>query len=155
VNGMLGLIRPSGYSFFLAVLKVFPHTLLAVTTVQHLFGLAIAAIVYGLLRYWGLPGWGAALAAVPTLFDARQIALESFILPDTVFCLIVIVVVALLLTRRTPRAWQVAVAGLLLAYASILRGNGIPLVIVAALFLLIRRVGWRAFAAGTAAFVLP
>ena len=66
-------------------------------------GIAIAVIVYALLRYWGLPGWGASLAALPTLFDAREIALESYILPDTVFCLVVLVTVALLLTRRTPR----------------------------------------------------
>ena len=118
------------------------------TTLQHLMGIAIAVIVYALLRYWGLPGWGASLAALPTLFDAREIALESYILPDTVFCLAILVTVALLLTRRTPRPWQCAAAGLLMAYASILRGNGIPLVVIVAAFMLIRRVGWRALARG-------
>jgi hypothetical protein len=155
VTGRLGVIRPSAYSFFLAVLRVFPHPLLVATTLQHLMGLAIAIIVYGLLRYWGLPGWGASLAAVPTLFDAREIALESYILPDTLFCLVLLVAVAVLLTKRTPLPWQCAAAGLLLAAASLLRGNGILLAIVVAAFLLIRRVGWRALAAAVAAFVLP
>src|SRR5450755_1401 len=155
VDGKLGNIRPAGYSFFLSIFQGIPHTLLAVTTLQHLLGVAVAVIVYSLLRYWGLPGWGASLATVPTLFDSREIALESYILPDTVFCFVVLLVVALLLTKRTPRLWQCVVAGLLLAYASILRGNGIPLVVIVAAFLLIRKVGWKAFAAGSLAFVIP
>jgi hypothetical protein len=155
VTGRLGVIRPSGYSFFLWFFQVVPHALAAVTTLQHLIGIAIAAIVYGLLRNWGLPGWGAALAAVPTLFDVREIALESYILPDTLFCLMIVTVAALLLTRSVPRPWQCAAAGLLLAYASVLRGNGIPLVVVVAAFLLIRKVGWRSLIAAGAAFAIP
>jgi hypothetical protein len=155
VSGRLGTIRPSGYSFFLAVFRGLPHALLVVTTLQHLMGIAIAVTVYGLLRYWGLPGWGASLAAAPTLFDVREIALESYILPDTLFCLVIMVTVALLLTRRTPRPWQCAVAGLLLAYAAVLRGNGVLLAVVVAAFLLVRRVGWRALGAGAAAFAVP
>jgi hypothetical protein len=155
VDGQLGSIRPSGYSFWLSIFRGFPHALLVVTTVQHLMGIAIAIIVYALLRRWGLPGWGATLAALPTLFDVRQIALESYILPDTLFCLVLMGAVALLLTRRPPRVWACAGAGLLLAYASILRGNGIPLVLVVAAFLLLRKVGWRALVAASAAFVIP
>ena len=152
---ILGEIRPSGYSFFLTPLHYVPHPLLAVTTVQHLMGIAIAAIVYGLLRYWGLPAWGATLAALPTLFDTREIAMESYILPDTLFTLCIMLAVALLITKRTPRLWQVTLAGLLLAYVTVLRANGIPLAIVAAIYLLIRRVGWRRLAAGAAAFAIP
>ena len=151
----LGEIRPSGYSFFLAPLHYIPHPLLAVTTVQHLMGIAIAAIVYGLLRYWGLPAWGATLAALPTLFDTREIALESYILPDTLFTLCIMLAVALLITKRTPRLWQFTLAGLLLAYVTVLRANGIPLAVVAGIYLLIRRVGWRGLAAGVAAFAIP
>src|SRR5579875_2798179 len=155
MTGSLGVYRPSGYSLFLRILQPLPNVLLAVTTIQHLMGIAIAAIVYGLLRYWGLPAWGAALAAAPTLFDTRQIALESYILPDTLYTLVLLVTVALLLTRRTPRTWQCALAGLLMAYVSVLRGNGLPLAVVVAAFLLVRRVGWRAFTAGVVAFCAP
>ena len=105
----LGVIRPSGYSFFLLAVEPF-RSLLLVTILQHLMGVAVAVIVYGLLRYHGLPGWGATLAAAPTLFDTRQIALESYILPDTLYCLVIVAAVALLLTRRTPRPWQCVAA---------------------------------------------
>jgi hypothetical protein len=155
VTHTLGDIRPSGYSFFLAVIRILPHPLAAVTAAQHLMGLAVAVIVYALLRYWGLPGWGATLAAVPTLFDVREIALESYVLPDALFALVILAAVALLLSRRTPRWWQCAAAGLLLAYACVLRGNGIPLAVVVAAFLLVRKVGWRAAAVAAAAFAVP
>ncbi len=154
VNSTLGVIRPSGYSFFLRALEPL-HSLLLVTTIQHLMGVAIAVIVYGLLRYHGLPGWGATLAAAPTLFDTRQIALESYILPDTLYCLVIMLAVAALLTRRTPRLWQCVAASLLLAYASVLRGNGLPIAIVAWAFMLVRRVGWRALIAAAAAAAIP
>ena len=68
----LNQIRPAGYPLLLWVLKPF-HSLLLVTTLQHLMGLAVAAIVYGVLRTRGLPAWGATLAAAPTLFDSREI----------------------------------------------------------------------------------
>src|SRR5580693_8525384 len=154
-HGTLGQIRPSGYSLLLDVLRPLPHPLLAVTTVQHLMGIGIAVIVYGMLRYWGLPAWGASLAALPTLFDPREIALESYILPDTLYNLMLLLAVALLLTRRTPRLWQCAVAGLLIAYVSVLRGNGVPLAVIFAVFILIRRVGWQAVTAAAVAFVVP
>ncbi|MGH3275190.1 MAG: hypothetical protein ACRDNZ_12815, partial [Streptosporangiaceae bacterium] len=155
VTGKLGDIRPSGYSFFLAVVRSLGGHLLAVTVLQHLMGIAIAIIVYVLLRYWGLPGWGATLAALPVLLDVREIALESYILPDTLFCLVIMSAVALLLTRRVPGPWQCAAAALLLAYACVLRGNGIPLAVVAAAFLLIRKVGWKSLGVAAAAFAFP
>jgi hypothetical protein len=154
-KGSLGQIRPSGYSWFLDIFRPLPHTLLAVTTAQHLMGIAIAAIVYGMLRYRGLPAWGACLAAAPTLFDARQMALESYILPDTLYTLLLVAATALLLTKRTPRLWQCLLAGLFVGYMSLVRGNGLPLAVIFAVFILIRRVGWRAFAAATLAFVIP
>jgi hypothetical protein len=155
VHENLGTIRPSGYSLFLLPLQFLPNPLLVVTALQHLMGIGVAVIVYALLRYRGLPGWGATLAAAPVLFDTREIALESYILPDALFCLVVLLVVALLLTKQTPRQWQCAVAGLGMAYVTVLRGNGLPLAVVVAAFALIRNVGWRAMAAGAAAFAIP
>jgi hypothetical protein len=155
VNHALGTIRPSGYSVFLAFFHLVPHSLPYIVAVQHLMGLAIAVLVYSLLRYWGLPAWGATLATLPTLFDTREIALESYILPDTLYCLVLLIIVALLITKRTPRPWQCVVAALLLAYVCVLRGNGILLVVVVAAFLLIRRVGWRVLTASLAVFAFP
>jgi Dolichyl-phosphate-mannose-protein mannosyltransferase len=150
----LGRLRPSGYPILLHLLGPF-HSLLLVTALQHLLGISTAVIVYGLLRCWGLPAWGGALATAPTLFDPRQIALESYILPDAVFSFVVVAAAAVLLTRRKPGVWQCVGAGLGIAYASLLRGNGLLLIVPILGYMLVRRVGLRAFAAGAVAFVIP
>ena len=103
--------HPAGYPAFLWLLSPF-HSLLLVTTVQHLLGIATAVIVYAVLRRWDLPAWGATLAACPVLFDSRQVALEASILPDVVYALILTLAVAALLTRRAPSPGRCAVAGL-------------------------------------------
>jgi hypothetical protein len=149
----LGQTRPEGYSLLLRIMEPF-HRLIAVTLLQHLMGLAVAAIVYWVLRTRGLPGWGATLAAAPTLFDSRQIWLESSILPDTLFTLVLLIAVVLLLRPR-PVLWQAALAGLLVSWASVIRGNGAPVFVVILAFLLLRRVGWRVILACVVAFAAP
>ena len=131
------------------------HSLLLVTTLQHLMGIGIGAIIYAVLRTRGLPAWGATLAAAPTLFDSRQIWLESSILPDTLFTLVLMVAVAILIVRPKPTIWQAVIVGLLVAWASIIRGNGAPVFVVILVFLLIQRVGWKVFTACLAAFAVP
>jgi len=149
-----GQLRPAGYPLLLRFLEPF-HSLLLVTTAQHLMGIALAAIIYGVLRTRGLPAWGAALAAVPTLFDSRQIWLESSILPDTLFTLVLMIAVAILIVRPRLAIWEAVLVGLLVSYASVIRGNGAPVFVIIVIFLLIRRVGWRVITACVAAFAVP
>jgi hypothetical protein len=150
----LGQLRPAGYPILLKVLEPF-HSLLLVTTLQHLMGLGLGAIIYGVLRTRGLPAWGATLAAAPTLFDSRQIWLESSILPDTLFTLVLMIAVAILIAAPTPAIWQAVIVGLLVSWASIIRGNGAPVFVIIFAFLLIQRVGWRVLTACLAAFAVP
>jgi hypothetical protein len=149
----LGQTRPEGYPLLLRVLEPF-HSLLLVTTLQHLMGIALAAMIYAVLRGRGLPAWGATLAAVPTLFDSRQIWLESSILPDTLFTFVLLVAVVLLV-RPKPSVWQAVLAGLLVSWASVIRGNGAPVIVIILAFLLIMRVGWRVVVACATAFAVP
>jgi Ca2+/Na+ antiporter len=150
----LAELRPEGYPLMLHALQPF-HSLLLVTTVQHVMGIGLGTIIYVVLRTRGLPAWGAVLAAAPTLFDSRQIWLESSILPDTLFTLTLMIAVAILIVRPRPAIWQAAIVGLLVSYASVIRGNGAPVFVVILIFMLIMRVGWKAFAACVAAFVVP
>jgi len=150
----LSQLRPAGYPLMLHLLQPF-HSLLLVTTLQHLMGIGLGAIIYGVLRTRGLPAWGATLAAAPTLFDARQIWLESSILPDTLFTLVLMIAVAILIVRPKPAIWQAAIVGLLVSWASVIRGNGAPVIVVILVFLLIQRVGWKVLTACLAAFVVP
>ena len=154
VQFAVGQLRPAGYPLMLRVLEPF-HSLLLITTLQHLMGIALAAVIYAVLRTRGLPAWGATLAAVPTLFDSRQIWLESSILPDTLFTLVLMIAVAILLVRPKPAIWQAVIVGLLVAWAAVIRGNGAPVIVIILAFLLIMRVGWKVFTACLAAFAIP
>jgi hypothetical protein len=150
----LGQLRPAGYPMMLRILEPF-HSLLLVTTIQHIMGIGLGAIIYAILRTRGLPAWGATLATVPTLFDSRQIWLESSILPDMLFTLVLMIAVAILVVRPKPSIWDAVIVGLLVAYASVIRGNGAPVFVVVIAFMLIRRVGWRVITACVAAFAVP
>jgi hypothetical protein len=147
-------LRPEGYPMLLKLLEPF-HSLLLVTTLQHLMGIALAVIIYAVLRTRGLPAWGATLAGVPTLFDSRQIWLESSILPDTLFTLVLMIAVAILIIRPKPAVWQAVLVGLLVAWASVFRGNGAPVFVIIFIFLLLQRVGWKTLVACVAAFAVP
>ena len=150
----LSQLRPGRYPLLLRVLEPF-HSLLLVTTLQHLMGIVLGALIYWVLRTRGLPAWGATLAAAPTLFDSRQIWLESSILPDTLFTFVLMIAVLILIVRPKPTIWQAVIVGLLVSWASIIRGNGAPVFVIILAFLLIQRVGWKVFTACLAAFAVP
>ncbi|MBA9007320.1 hypothetical protein [Thermomonospora cellulosilytica] len=148
-----GLIRPSGYPLLLRLLEPL-HSYALVAALQHLMGLGIAVLIYGVLRRrFDAPGWVASLAAAPVLFDAFQIQLEHMVLSDTLFVFLVMASVAVLLGEPTPR--NAALAGGLLGLAALTRTVGIPLLLIGAGFLLVRRAGWRPVASLVAACLLP
>jgi hypothetical protein len=150
-----GTSRLSGYGLLLLVLRPF-HSFALVTTIQHLMGLAIGVLIYALLRRYGLPGWGATLAALPVLFSAYQVQLEQEILPSAAFCCLIMTAAVIPLwwrDRRTPHA--TAAAGGLLAAAACFWPVGLPLLLVFLAFLTMRRAGGRVLAATAATAVLP
>jgi hypothetical protein len=149
-----GAFHPAGYAWFLWLLRPF-HSVYLVAGVQHAIGLGVGVLVYALLRRRSLPGWGAALAAVPVLFDPAFVRLEHAILSDLQVIALVVAALALLLwhERVSPRA--AALAGLLLALAGLTRTAAVPLIGLAVLWLLLRRAGWRTATALTLAGALP
>jgi hypothetical protein len=147
--------RESGYGLMLLLLRPF-HSFAVVTAVQHLMGLAIAVMLYALLRRYGLPGWGATLATLPVLLDAYQIQLEQEILADTAFAFLVTAALTILLWRRAgPSLRRAAAAGVLLGLSATLWPVGLPLLIVLVIYLIVRKAGWRAAGAAALAGALP
>jgi hypothetical protein len=150
-------IRPSGYPAMLWLLEPF-HSLAAVAGIQHAMGLGIGVAGYALLRRAGLPGWGATLAMVPVLLSAYAIQIEHLLVSDTLFAFLVIIAVAAIMWWPDPPVWACGLAGLLLAAATLVRSQGIPLLIVFVACLLIRFTGWRTIAGVLvmcAAFAIP
>nr|WP_248961877.1 phospholipid carrier-dependent glycosyltransferase [Sphaerisporangium perillae] len=141
------LVRPAGYSMFLRLLEPF-HAFGVVVAVQHLLGLAMGVLVYATVLRRGGRAWAATLATAPVLLDAYQIELEHLLVSDTLFAFLIVATICTLLGTPTWRG--TCAAGALLGAATLTRTVGLPLVVVVAAWLLLRRSGPRRPGAGTA-----
>jgi len=152
-----GTLDPLGYLTMLWPLQR-AGGLAAVAAVQHLMGLGMALTIYALLLRRGMWRWAAALAAAPVLLDGYQLQVEQTIMPDVLFEALIVTGVALLLWRRRPAAWQIALAGLAMGVAVDVRQVGAVLIVPVLAFVLIRAVGWRRLAHSAmvvAVFAIP
>jgi hypothetical protein len=157
--------RTSGYSLYLWLLKPF-HSFALVTVSQHLMGLAVGVMIYGLAkRRFGAPSWLAVAMTLPVLFDGFEIQLEHLILSDTLYLFLTMLAVTVLLwwpLRAGPAPWwrslwlRCAVAGALLSVAALVRTTGVPVLPLFGVYLLLvlalNRVGWRRLIASAVAF---
>jgi hypothetical protein len=146
--------RPSGYSLFLRLVPGW-HQLWPVPILQHLLGLAMGAAIYWLLVSRGVPRWGSALAALPILLDPYQVAIEHYVLSDTLFeAFLLGGFVALSIRRRI--SWQLAaVGGLLLGCAVVTRAVAEMVLPVAFLVVLLGQARWRPVLALVVGVVIP
>ncbi|TMQ92381.1 hypothetical protein ETD83_27310 [Actinomadura soli] len=148
-------LRPSGYGIFLWTLKPF-HSLALVTVLHHaaIIGLSVAGYRM-LVRDFDVRRVWAALAVTPLLLDSYQIELEHLLLSDTLFTVLAFGAM-LLLARPGATGWRrAALVGTLLGVAAVTRTVGVPLFLIAVLYLLVRRTRWPAHAALAVAFLLP
>ena len=147
-------VRANGYPFFLELLLPL-HSDYPIGLVQAAMGVVMGVLIYALLRHRGLPWWGAALPALPVLFDSYELHLEHMITADTLFIFLVTVAIAMLCWSDRPSVPVMAVSGLLIGYATVVRSVGQPLLVVVLLAMLVRRVGWRRMAMLLVAAVVP
>jgi hypothetical protein len=148
------VVRANGYPFFLQLLLPL-HSLYPIGIIQAAMGVAIGVVIYALLRHRGLPWWGAALAAVPVLFDSYQLHLEHMITSDVLFVFLITIAIVILCWNDRPSVPVMAVAGLLIGYATVVRSVGQPLLVVILVAMLIRRVGWRRMVTLLVAGIVP
>jgi hypothetical protein len=147
-------VRPNGYPLLLGLLEPL-HSLHLVALLQAAMGVAIGVASYALLRHRGLPWWGAALPALPVLFDSYELHLEHMVTADPLFSFLVTIAVVILCWSDRPSVAVTAVAGLMIGYATIVRSVGEPLLVVVLAGMLARRAGWRRLAALAVAGVVP
>ena len=140
---------PLGYKGVLqAILLV--GNLQAVTAVQHLVGLAMAAGIYAVLLRRGAPRWLAAVAAAPVLLDGYELQIEQTIMPDVWFEALIVAALVLLLWRPRPRPRAIALAGLALGLSVTVAQAGEILILPAAIYAVIAAGGWRRAVGGAA-----
>ena len=148
------VVRPNGYPFLLDLLLPL-HSMYPLAVLQAAFGVAMGAAIYALLRHRGLPWWGATLPALPVLFDAYELHLEHQVTADTLFIFLATTAVVILCWSDRPSVLTMVIAGLIIGYATVVRSVGEPLLIVALVGMLVRRVGWRRLATLAVAGVVP
>ncbi|MFI6484378.1 hypothetical protein ACIBH1_41110 [Nonomuraea sp. NPDC050663] len=147
-------LRPVGYPLLLRALSPL-HSVAAVAVVQHLIGVATGVLVYAVARRRSAPVWAANAATVPGLFGEGFLRLEHAILADTLFVFLVVAALSVLLWRTDLGHRAALAAGVLLAYATLVRTIGVLLIGVVVLVLLLRRRGARPLLTLVAAAVLP
>ena len=134
------LSKSTGYSLFLRALLPF-HSLTLVVVLQHLMGLAVAVMIYVLLRRNGVARLWSTVASLPVLLDGYMIENEHLIMAESLFTFLLMVAMLLLLWRSETKWWVALIAGLLVGYAVDVRTEGAIVLVLFPLFLLIR--GWR------------
>jgi hypothetical protein len=140
-NGWEGT-DPVGYRVLLKPLADLTG-LASVTAVQHLFGLAMAVLIYLLLLRRGANRYLAALAMAPILLDGYQLQAEQTIMPDVFFEFILVVAFVVFLWRETATWRTVIVTGLLLGCAVTVREVGLIAVVPPLLYLVVaKREDW-------------
>ena len=154
VTHMPDEVRPNGYPLFLELLLPL-HSDFPIALLQAAMGVGLGIAIYALLRHRGLPWWGAALPALPVLFDSYELHIEHMITADPLFIFLVTIAVVFLCWSDRPSVLTMAVAGLLIGYAALVRSVGEPLLLVALIGMLARRVGWRRLATLAVAGVIP
>jgi hypothetical protein len=147
-------VRPNGYPFLLSLLLPL-HSAYPLALLQAAMGVIIGVAIYALLRHRGLPWWGAALPALPVLFDSYELHLEHMVTADPLFIFLVTVAVVVLCWNDRPSVLAIAIAGLLIGYATVVRSVGEPLLAVVFVAMLIRRVGWRRLVTLLVAGIVP
>lgn len=158
-------LRPSGYPLILKVL----HSLVVITTVQHLAGLVTALLVYATARALGVRRWLASAGAALVALDAWAIALEQHILAEafTALALALAVWASLAATTRPdagltrgirPRAsagTALGLAGLCIAAAGLMRPSALFAVPAWVIWMLWIRPGLRPIVTGLACLIVP
>ena len=147
-------VRPNGYPFLIDLLLPL-HSAYPLAVLQAAMGVGMGVIIYALLRHRGLPWWGAALPTLPVLFDSYELHLEHMVTADTLFIFLGTAAVVILCWSDRPSVPAMAVAGLLIGYATVVRSVGQPLLVVVLVAMLARRVGWRRLGTVLVAGIVP
>lgn len=138
--------RPFGYSFFLWLMHPLDK-IWRLVVLQHLAGLGLGVGLYAFLLRRGVSRLAAAVALAPFLLNLRTVVLEHYVLSETLFtCLTASA--AVVTCRRTRPGWVAcAGSGALFTAAALTRSAGLAMLLLPLLYLLVRRVDWRALAA--------
>jgi hypothetical protein len=146
--------RPSLYPLLIKPL-VELGSLQLLAVVQHLSGLAVAVMLYLLMRRLGLSAIVAALGTIPVLLDGYVINIEHYLLTEAFFNLFVAGALMLIAYPRRPSTLGVGASGFIIGLSMLLRFVGGVTLVPAFLYVLLRRFGSARAVALIAGFAIP
>jgi len=149
-----GNVHPVAYPVFLRILPL-EDGLTIVSALQHVFGLAIAVLIYAVLLRLGVRAWLAALGAAPALLDASQLGIEQYVTPEALFELFLVGGCAAILWKRPAPMLLLGLAGVLFALATITRTIGFFVLVPAVLTVIFMRIGWSRVVVLVLCFLVP
>jgi hypothetical protein len=138
-----GAFDPLGYTLLLLRPVLMFANLGVVALLQHVLGLAMAAVLYVLMLRRGVVRWLAALAVAPVLLDAYQLNAEQTIMPDVLFQALVVAGLVVLLWQPRPGLALVVIGGLLLGTSAPVRQVGEALILPALVYVVAAARGGR------------
>ncbi|MGI8520102.1 MAG: hypothetical protein ACR2MC_05790 [Actinomycetota bacterium] len=154
LHGSLSGLRPSLYPTVIKPALAL-NNLALVPFIQHAIGMAVALLLYVLLRRLGASVNLSALGVAPILLDGYQLIIEQYVLTETLFDALVVSAAAVLLWRAQPHPAALALVGALLALAGLTRFVGLALIGPVLFFAVVRRFGWLRVCCLSLGFVLP
>jgi dolichyl-phosphate-mannose-protein mannosyltransferase len=150
---------PAGYAIFLAAVREIWSALSFTIGLQHLLGMATGLLFYAALRRIGAPRGFALVPAALVFFSGDQIFLEHALLTESLWAVLIAGGLYALLrgVGEDSVDWRwLAVGGVALGYAGVVRPVGMLLLVVAAVWVaLALRVELARCARAAAAVVLP
>jgi hypothetical protein len=136
-NGLFSdVAMPAGYPAFLEILHSISSWLPLTTFVQHLLGLAAAALLYFAVVRAGAPCWAALLPAAVIALSGDQLFLEHGILTEALWIpglALAMYLLASSLRASNPLPW-LAAGGSALVLASLVRNLSMVLIVLLALW---------------------
>jgi len=154
LHGSPSGLRPSLYPTVIKPALAL-NNLALVPFIQHVMGMAVALLLYVLLRRLGASVNLSALGAAPILLDGYQLIIEQYVLTETLFDALVVSAAAVLLWRAQPHPAALALVGTLLALSGLTRFVGLSLIGPVFFFAVVRRFGWLRVCCLALGFVLP
>jgi 4-amino-4-deoxy-L-arabinose transferase-like glycosyltransferase len=154
LHGSPSGLRPSLYPTVIKPALAL-NNLALVPFIQHAMGMAVALLLYVLLRRLGASANLSALGAAPILLDGYQLIIEQYVLTETLFDALVVSAAAVLLWRAPPHPAALAAVGALLALSGLTRFVGLVLIGPVLFFAVVRRFGWLRVCCLSLGFVLP
>jgi len=135
-------LRPAGYPLFLRALHALVPSLLFVIVVQHLLGLASAAIFYLAVARTGAPRWLGLVPAGVLALGGDILFVEHAPISETLFTFLVAIgLYAAVRSQEGESLRWPAACGLAIALAASVRVVAVPLLAVLAVWLLLACTG--------------